>query len=179
MLADRFNAAKSTLRSGEDMQIATRESLQQAHERQAQVVLETKENTMPLRPSESWCSRLMSLVFGPDSIPPMRSDPIPPVTRAVEEICFHGTSIENATHIIDSGFDTSKCRRTAFGLGIYASPKPTFARTYAYAQTTQTYAVLACRALVRTGEHVEDSIYRISDQDRILPLALFCYVRNK
>ena len=79
------------------MQIATRESLQHAHERQAQVVLETKENTMPLRPSESWCSRLMSLVFGPDSIPPMRSDPIPPVTRAVEEICFHGTSIENAT----------------------------------------------------------------------------------
>ncbi len=127
---------------------------------------------------ESWCIQLMRIVFGSDTIRRVRSDSTTPVARAVEEICFHGTSIENATHIIDTGFDVAKCRRTAFGLGIYASPQPTYARGYAYLQSTQTYAVLACRALVQAEERVDHSIYRICDHDRILPMALFCYVRK-
>uniref|UniRef100_A0A914PDT9 Ubiquitin-like domain-containing protein n=1 Tax=Panagrolaimus davidi TaxID=227884 RepID=A0A914PDT9_9BILA len=46
-------------------------------------------------------------------------------------VAYHGTEESNTLSITKNGFDLSKCKRFAYGLGIYCTPDPETARAYA------------------------------------------------
>ena len=45
-------------------------------------------------------------------------------------VAYHGTKESNALDIVKQGFDINKCKRFAYGEGIYCTPDPRTAFTY-------------------------------------------------
>uniref|UniRef100_A0A914QUE0 Ubiquitin-like domain-containing protein n=1 Tax=Panagrolaimus davidi TaxID=227884 RepID=A0A914QUE0_9BILA len=52
-------------------------------------------------------------------------------------VAYHGTEEPNTFDITKNGFDLSKCKRFAYGRGIYCTPDPETARAYAKEYTYQ------------------------------------------
>lgn len=57
-------------------------------------------------------------------------------SRGEWPVSYHGTNINNVPNIVEGGYDTSKCKREAYGRGIYSAPDIKVAEGYA---TTFTY----------------------------------------
>jgi hypothetical protein len=62
-------------------------------------------------------------------------------------VAYHGTNEKNSLGITKHGFDLSKCKRFAYGRGIYCTPDPETARLYA---TEYTYGGLNYHLIFQT-----------------------------
>ena len=52
-------------------------------------------------------------------------------SRGEWPVSYHGTNINNVPNIVEGGYDTSKCKREAYGRGIYSTPDIKVAEGYA------------------------------------------------
>ena len=72
---------------------------------------------------------------------------------------FHGTSEDVARIILAEGFDPSKCKVCAHGLGIYFSTRAEYSKTYCWRKNGQDYAFMIVADVV-TGKTGQGHAYK-------------------
>lgn len=114
---------------------------------------------------------------------------------AEERWAFHGTSIQAAVSILQSGrFDSSMSKRQVHGAGSYLSPQPKFALVYADEHDSpdklagshryrsgqaSNGAVIVARVFVDIGHLASDDILVFEHADHILPLGIIRTKRRR
>uniref|UniRef100_A0A914DXE7 Ubiquitin-like domain-containing protein n=1 Tax=Acrobeloides nanus TaxID=290746 RepID=A0A914DXE7_9BILA len=104
-------------------------------------------------------------------------------------VAYHGTREINATQILQEGFKLECCVRAAFGKGIYCTPDPKTALSYAIGfefQGSQYRAVLQCRVnpqgfkVARPGSNRDNDgeYWLLTNSDDIRPYGL-CIYKNE